>query len=207
MKKSTNKVTKATKVTKVPRNQLFPRELGVNGWAYRDREQHIFALKAQIFGFDLLGFDDFLEKEKSTTSVSRANQRWFIARRSQALEAARANDRQLLRSILETLHIARQFVQSDEVTVPLAQLGSRFKRGRKQGTRGPLRIAVENLVKKDPKISADNAWQKLQESAPAQMEFTGSRPEFREVWLKDKRLSEWPYFKKLLSRAKSELKQ
>lgn len=186
--------------------QLFPRSVGKNGLAYESKADHTFALICLTVGFDLPAFDDFLEKTNWSTSAAKANLQWFIARRSQAIEAARANDRKLLRAILETLQIARQLVESDDVIRPLAQLGSKFKQGRKQGTKGPLRIAVENLVKKDPKISAANAWQTLKQSAPAQMEFTGSRPELREVWLKNKKLAEWPYFQKLLSLVKSELK-
>ncbi len=186
--------------------QLFPRVHMKNGLRYENSSDQTFALACLTVGFDLVGFDGFLEDTAWAHPQAKANLRWLIKRRSQAMEAAKNNDQKLVFAILETLQIARQLVETDDAIRPLAQLGSRFKQGRKPGVKGPLRRALESLVKSEPKVPAAKAWQILREKRPSQMEFTGSRPELREVWLKGKKLAEWPHFQKLLSQVKKDFR-
>jgi hypothetical protein len=183
--------------------QLFPRDLSENGWIYRSRSDHFFALKAQILGFDLLAFDEFLEREVSGPK-SKEVLAWLMKRRGQACEALEAKNLPLGKAILEMLHVYYQLVRREEFLLPTARHGKKFV-AKKPGASGPVRKAIARVLKKNAKLTAEKVWQCLKDDPPRGLEFYGSGAA-RHIWRKGRRDTGWRRFQNIVSEEKVKLR-
>jgi hypothetical protein len=183
--------------------QLFPRDLSESGWIYRSKEDHVFALKALILGFDLLAFDEFLERELSGPK-SKDVREWLVERRTHACAALQAKDLSLGEAILEMLHVYYQLVRREDVLLPKAKHGMKFV-AKKPGGVGPVRKAIARVLKSNPTFTAEQVWQCLKANPPKGLEFHGSAA-LRHVWSTGRQNTGWRRFQNIVSEEKTKLK-
>jgi hypothetical protein len=183
--------------------QLFPRDLSEFGWVYRSKEDHVFALKARILGFDLLAFDEFLERELSGPK-SKDVREWLVKRRTQACAALQAKDLSLGKAILEMLHVHYQLARREDVLLPKAKHGTKFV-AKKPGATGPVRKAIAKVLKSNPTFTVEKVWQCLKANPPKVLEFYGSAAS-RYIWSEGRPDTGWRRFQNIVSEEKSKFK-
>jgi hypothetical protein len=184
--------------------QLFPRDLSPKGWVYRDRNEHFFALKARVLGFDLLGFDDFLERELTGPNCADVLA-WLMKRRGQARDAIDKGNLPLGRAIVEMLHVYYQLVRREDVLLPKARHGSKFV-GKKRGASGPVRKAIAKVLKLNPALKTEDVWQTLTDKPPKGMDFHGDGKD-RHIWTDQRGPTGWHQFQNLVSEERTKLKR
>ena len=182
--------------------QLFPRDDSATGWVYRSKEDHFFALKARILGFDLLAFDDFLEREltgpKSTQVLT-----WLTNRRGQARAALQLKNIPLAKAIMEMLHVYYQLVRREDYLLPKAKHGAKFV-AKKSGASGPVRKAITRALKTNPKFSAEKVWKFFVSNPPRGLEFYGAG-EKRYIWSTGRADTGWRRFQNIVSEERKKL--
>ncbi len=193
---------KQSKTKKVPA-QIFERDLSESGWIYRNKSDHVFALKARIFGFDLLAFDDFLERELSSPK-SKDVLAWMVKRRSQASAAIESKNLPLAKAILEVMHVYYQLVSREDYLLPKARHGAKFV-AKKQGAAGAVRKAIETALKANPKLTPEKVWEQLKAKPPQGLEFYGTGAA-RHIWREGRKDTGWRRFQNIVSDEKTKLK-
>ncbi len=126
-------------------------------WRYLDQhDAELVLMSAWVYPVEFV--DDFIDSGKlpeETISLLRGI-------RHDALQACIANNIPLMEAKLQGLHMACRAAGM----LPAAKLGSKFKKGRKQGSSGPIRKAIARLLKKTPAMKNAELWRAIKDNPP-----------------------------------------
>jgi hypothetical protein len=183
---------------------FFARRLSANGWVYDDKTEHAFALACSVWGFSLVGFDNFLEAADWSTPGAQANLKHFLKRRSEAIAAFTGKNLRLMRAIIEGLATQQELIQADEVLRPKAKHGSKFV-AKKPGSAGPVRKVIAKALRKNPASSAEEVWGLLTADPPQNLEFYGTTPERRYIRRQGHPDTGWRRFQNIVSEERKKL--
>jgi hypothetical protein len=126
-------------------------------WRYLDQHDAELVLMS-AWDYPVEFVDDFIDSGKlpeETISLLRGI-------RHDALQACIANNIPLMEAKLQGLHMACRAAGM----LPAAKIGSKFTRGRKPGSSGPIRKAIARLLAKTPTMKNAELWQSIEAKPP-----------------------------------------
>ncbi len=130
--------------------KLFDRrQLPTGRWLYANREEQSFCRRAVFyFGFDLPGFDTFLESciwESQKATETRID---LLEKRAAALNAYISGNLEVVRAWLNFLECAWHHILRDEYVTPLARVGKASSEGFKNRSETKARDDIQSIGKR-----------------------------------------------------------
>lgn len=129
-------------------------------WRYLDQNDAEFVLMS-MFDYPVEVVDDFIDGLQGSTLPEETID-LLREIRHDALQAYIAKNIPLMEAKLQGLHMACRVAGM----LPAAKLGSKFKKGRKQGSSGPIRKAIARLLKKTPAMKNAELWRAIKDNPP-----------------------------------------
>lgn len=131
-------------------------------WEYLDQDEACFVFELwSCEEISLESIDDFIESEALPAWVRDD----LLAMRTSAVAAHRAKDYELAVARASALEWACRYYGQNIAAAPDVRQGRAFK-GRKRGSEGPVKKAVQKVLEKNPKMKNAQIWEALQDALP-----------------------------------------